>query len=78
MKHKPLIAGIHEAKTHLSHYVQEVLAGHEVIVLKSETPVAKIVPYNPAKTARTPGLLKGKVKIKPGFDDLPEGFEAFE
>ena len=44
LKHKPLVAGIHDAKTHLSRYLQEVLAGHEVIVMKSDTPVAKIVP----------------------------------
>jgi antitoxin (DNA-binding transcriptional repressor) of toxin-antitoxin stability system len=74
---KPLTAGMHEVKTHFSRFVQEVLAGREVIVLKSDTPVAKIVPYTPAKTTRKPGLLKGKVKTKPGFDDLPEGFETF-
>jgi prevent-host-death family protein len=74
---KPLFAGIHEAKTHFSQYIQEVLAGHEVIVLKSRTPVAKIVPYIPAQTTRTPGLLKGKIKVKSGFDDLPEGLEVF-
>ena len=78
MKHKPLVAGVHEAKTHLSRYLQEVMAGHEVIVMKSDTPVAKIVPYISATGNRKPGLLKGKVTIKPGFDDLPEGFEAFE
>jgi antitoxin (DNA-binding transcriptional repressor) of toxin-antitoxin stability system len=74
---KPLIAGTHEVKTHFSRFVQKVLDGHEVIVLKSDTPVAKIVPYTPAKTTRKPGLLKGKIKIKPGFDDLPDGFEVF-
>ena len=78
MKHKPLVAGIHETKTHLSRYLQEVLAGHEVIVMKSDTPVAKIVPYSPAAANRKPGLLKGKVTIKRGFDDLPEGFDVFE
>ena len=78
MKQKPLIAGVHEAKTHLSRYLQEVLAGHEVIVMKSDTPVAKIVPYTRSAANRKPGLLKGKVIIKPGFDDLPEGFEVFE
>lgn len=74
---KPLVTGIHKAKTHFSQYLKEVEAGHEVIVLKSDTPVAKIVPYTPAKKTRTPGLLKGKITIKPGFDDLPEGFEVF-
>jgi prevent-host-death family protein len=78
MKHKPLVAGVHEAKTHLSRYLQQVMAGHEVIVMKSDTPVAKIVPYTAPAGNRKPGLLKGKVEIKPGFDEVPEGFEAFE
>lgn len=74
---KPLVAGVHEAKTHFSRYLKEVQAGREVIVLKSDTPVAKIVPYAPARTTRAPGLLAGKVTVAPGFDDLPEGFGVF-
>jgi hypothetical protein len=30
-----------------------------------------------ASVSRNPGLLKDKVTIKPGFDDLPAGFDAF-
>jgi prevent-host-death family protein len=75
---KPLIAGIHEVKTHFSKFVKHVQEGNEVVVLNSDTPVAKLVPYVPAKTERTLGLLKGQIVIKPGFDDLPEGFEVFD
>jgi hypothetical protein len=41
--------------------------------------VAKLVAYKPARTPRVPGMYAGQIEIKPGFDDLPEGFaEAFE
>lgn len=39
--------------------------------------MAKLVPYAPATAERKPGLLAGQVTIKPGFDELPAGFEVF-
>ncbi len=57
-----------EAKMHLSRFLKQV---------KSDTGVATVVPCTPP-AGREPGLLKGKVTIKPGFDDFPEGFDAFE
>lgn len=74
---KPIVVGMHEAKTNFSKLVKQAAAGREVIVKNFDTPVAKIVPYAPVKTARKPGLLKGKIEIKPGFDDLPEEFEEY-
>jgi prevent-host-death family protein len=68
---------IHDAKTNFSKLVKRVLAGQEVIVKNFDTPVVKIVPYAPAKADRTPGLLAGRIVIKPGFDGLPPGFEVF-
>ncbi|MGH3002461.1 MAG: type II toxin-antitoxin system Phd/YefM family antitoxin [Gaiellaceae bacterium] len=69
--------GIHEAKTNFSKLVKRVEGGQEVIVKNFDRPVAKIVPYVPAAIDRKPGLLAGQVTIKPGFDELPPGFEAF-
>jgi len=38
----------------------------------------EFVAYALAQVAgREPGLLKGKLKVTPDFDDLPEGFDAF-
>jgi prevent-host-death family protein len=72
---KPTIVGMHEAKTHLSKLVRQVEAGHEVVLESLDRPVAKIVPYAPPKATRTPGRLKGKIVSKPGFDEVPAGFE---
>jgi prevent-host-death family protein len=74
---KPIVVGMHEAKTNFSKLVKQAAAGQEVIVKNFDQPVAKIVPYRPPLTERKPGLLKGKIVIKPGFDDVPEDFEDY-
>ena len=74
---KPIVVGMHEAKTNLSRLVKEVEAGHEVIIKNFDKPVAKLVRYAAPTPKRTPGRLKGQIVIKPGFDDIPEGFEIF-
>lgn len=74
---KTVVVGIHEAKTNFSKLVKHVEAGHEVIVKSFDKPVAKLVPYAGAQSARKPGLLAGQIAIKPGFEELPPGFEAF-
>jgi prevent-host-death family protein len=74
---KPIVVGMHEAKTNLSKLVKAAAAGREVIVKNADTPVAKIVAYTPPPVVRTPGRLRGQIVIKRGFDDIPEGFEVF-
>ena len=74
---KTVVVGIHEAKTNFSKLVKRVEAGEEVIVQNFGKPVAKLVPYAPAKAVRKPGLLAGQITIKPGFDELPPGFDEF-
>ena len=74
---KTVVVGVHEAKTHFSKLVKRVEAGDEVIVKSFDRPVAKLVPYAPDVVERRPGLLAGKIRVNPGFDDLPPGFESF-
>lgn len=71
---------IHEAKTQLSKLVERVRAGEEIILAKAGEPVARIVPYVPARAPRKPGALKGKIRIGKDFDaPLPdELLAAFE
>jgi prevent-host-death family protein len=64
---------IHEAKTQLSRLLERVRAGEEIVIAKAGEPVARLVPYAPARVARKPGLLKGKMRIGKAFDDpLPD------
>jgi len=66
------ITNISEAKAQLSALIERVLSGDEVIIGKAGKPVAKIVPYNKTVETRTPGALKGRIRISDDFDELPE------
>jgi prevent-host-death family protein len=62
---------IHEAKTHLSRFVDQVAAGEEIIIARAGKPVARLVPLAPVATApRTLGLGAGRFVLPAGFDDL--------
>ena len=73
------IVGMHEAKTNFSKLVKLVEEGGEVVVTNAGKPVARIVAYERPAAPRKPGLLKSKLKLKKGFDEVsPELREAFE
>lgn len=65
---------IHEAKTHLSHYLDEVEKGERVVVCKRNRPVAEIRPIAPRSAEKRPiGLAKGTFTVPDSFfDDLPD------
>lgn len=69
------LINVHQAKTHLSRLLDRVAQGEEIVIAKSGTPVARLVPM-PSKPRR-PGRLKGKIRIAPDFDEpLPESIAA--
>jgi prevent-host-death family protein len=63
---------ISEAKAQLSALIESVQNGSEVIIGKAGVPVAKLVAYSGQIKPRTPGRLKGKIKIAADFDELPD------
>ncbi len=70
MKH----INIHDAKTNLSKYLEQVINTHASIVICSNNkPIALLSEYKP-KQPRTLGLLKGKIKMSDDFDELPDNF----
>lgn len=73
---------VHEAKTHLSRYLEQLSKGTEdvIVICNRNVPVAEIRPIARARTTKRPvGLAKGKVRVpKSFFDPLPEEvLEAF-
>ena len=64
---------IHEAKTHLSHYLEEVEQGETIILCRRNQPVAEIRPLPPRRLKKRPiGLAKGKFSVPVSFfDELP-------
>jgi prevent-host-death family protein len=71
---------IYEAKTQLSKLIRRVRAGEEVVIADAGTPVAKLVPIEPPKTARVLGGDEGKISIAPdAFEPLSgEDLAAWE
>jgi antitoxin (DNA-binding transcriptional repressor) of toxin-antitoxin stability system len=69
---------MHEAKTHLSKLVEEVLAGETVVVAKAGKPMVQLTKLGAAGAARPLGLLAGQGKELPGcWDPDPELEESF-
>jgi len=66
------IVNIHEAKTQLSKYLQDVAEGKEVVIGKYGHPIARLVPFEPAPPKYTFGLLKGQITVPDDFDKPDE------
>lgn len=62
------IVNIHEAKTHLSQIVNQVLMGEEVIIARGGKPLIKLIPYEEEPTQRKGGQFKGLIQIGEDFD----------
>ena len=60
------MVNVHDAKTQLSRLLEEVEAGEDVVIARAGKPVARLLPV--AAGERTPGRLKGKVKLSDDFD----------
>ena len=69
---------IHEAKTHLSRLIQDVLSGEEVVIAKGNRPVVRLVIHETAKPKRLPGRKPGLVvAISDDFDEPLGDFEEY-
>ena len=71
-----MVVNIHEAKTQLSRLVERAAAGEEIVIARAGRPVAKLVPLSRQLQPRRLGVWRGRVKIDPGFDSLPEAVAA--
>ena len=66
---------VHEAETHLAELLSLVTTGIEVILMKGNTPLARIVPITESSTPRVAGLHPGAIRTSEDFDEpLPEDF----
>lgn len=59
---------IHEAKTHLSRLLAQVVEGDEIIIARNGQPLARLVPAG-SVPARRPGRFRGQIQ---GVDSLLE------
>ena len=62
---------IHDAKTHLSRFVDQAAAGEEILIARAGKPVARLVALaETEKKPRTLGLGKGKFTLPENFSSL--------
>jgi len=66
-----LIVDVHEAKTHLSRLLEQVHAGHEIVLTKDGKHYARLMPLATEPAQRQPGRLSGRVGPA-FFEPLPE------
>jgi prevent-host-death family protein len=73
---------IHDAKTHLSRYLQAVEEGEVVVLCRRNVPVAELRPLAPPRTQPRPiGLLASTFGVPASFfeplpDEILESFEG--
>lgn len=68
-----MIVNIHDAKTHFSKFIKQVLNGDEVIIARDGKPLVRLVPYTEEPQIRRGGQFKGLIQISDDFDSpLPE------
>ena len=70
--------GVHEAKTHLSRLLRQVMAGDEIVITRGGTPIARLVPVH--RRTRVLGSDIGAYEVPHDFDaPLPDDLlDAFE
>lgn len=65
---------VQEAKTHFSHYLDEVVKGERIILCKRNKPVAEMRPIQSKLEGKRPiGLAKGTFTLPASFfEELPD------
>jgi antitoxin (DNA-binding transcriptional repressor) of toxin-antitoxin stability system len=69
---------IHEAKTHLSRYLDRLAKGEKILLCKRNVPIAEIRPLPPERSGQRPiGLARGAFEVPPSFfEPLPDELTA--
>jgi prevent-host-death family protein len=64
---------LHDAKTHLSRYVEQALGGEEVVIARAGRPLVRLVPVEEAAPPRRLGFLADSARVEA---DLKQVFAA--
>ena len=59
---------VNEASQHLSDLIEAALGGDEIIIMKDNQPVVKLIPVLPVKIRPKFGSAKGQVTMTDDFD----------
>jgi prevent-host-death family protein len=73
-----VVNSVTQAKAQLSALIERVQKGEEVIIARAGKPVAVLRAYDGSSRRRTPGALRGRIRIAQDSDELPADIgEAF-
>jgi prevent-host-death family protein len=64
---------LHDAKTHLSRYVDQALAREKVVIARAGKPLVRLVPFQTQPAPRLGGFLRGQAILTA---DLKADFKA--
>jgi prevent-host-death family protein len=69
-----IMINIHEAKVHLSRYLEAAARGERVLICNRNVPVAELAPVRPAPSGKRPvGLARGTFEVpRAFFEPLPD------
>lgn len=68
---------IEEAKTHLPDLVEAAMSGIEVVIMKDNRPVVKLIPLGPNKPRPRFGSAAGLIMMSEDFDAPIEDFKEY-
>ncbi|WP_414551617.1 type II toxin-antitoxin system Phd/YefM family antitoxin [Anabaena sp. CCY 0017] len=68
---------VSEASQNLPELIEAALSGEEIIIIKENQPVVKLIPVIPVKRRPTFGSAKGLVTISDDFDEPLEDFKEY-
>ncbi|MDZ4218556.1 MAG: type II toxin-antitoxin system prevent-host-death family antitoxin [Methylobacter sp.] len=74
------VVNIHDAKTQLSKLLELVQAGGDVVIAKSGTPIARLIPFTaPRQKVAAPGAMADQIWMAEDFDaPLDEDFDCIK
>jgi len=66
---------IHEAKTHLSRLVEQVVNGEPFVIAKAGKPLVKVVPLDAPETGEIKrlGFMAKQIRVPDDFDQMGNG-----
>ena len=71
-------ATILQAKARFSELVEKAIAGEEIVIARSNTPLLKLVPYHASRRTVGPGSARDHIlDIAPDFDEPLDDFADY-
>jgi prevent-host-death family protein len=66
-----------EAKARLSELIQAALDGEDVVIARRNEPLVKLTAVRGRRRASAFGMLKGRIRMSPDFDEFPADFADY-